>query len=56
MNSGVCFLLRATDDERRPFRSMGFASVIIVSGLFALGLPLVLLVEAREAALRAEDS
>ena len=25
------------------FRSMGFVSVIIVSGLFALGLPLVLL-------------
>ncbi len=26
-----------------PFRSMGFVSVIIVSALFALGLPLVLL-------------
>ena len=43
MNSGVGFLLRATDVERQPFRSMGFVSVIIVSGLFALGLPLVLL-------------
>ena len=34
------------DSTRRigqPFRSMGFVSVIIVSTLFALGLPLVLL-------------
>ena len=29
--------------ERQPFRSMGFVSIIIVSVLFALGLPLVLL-------------
>ncbi len=43
MNSGVGFLLRATDVERQPFRSMGFVSVIIVSVLFALGPPLVLL-------------
>ena len=43
MNSGVGFLLRATDVERQPFRSMGFVSVIIVSVLFAMGLPLVLL-------------
>ena len=28
---------------RQPFRSMGFVSVIIVSGLFVLGVPLVLL-------------
>jgi len=34
---------RVTDVERQPFRSMGFGSVIIVSALFALGLPLVLL-------------
>ena len=34
---------RFTDVERQPFRSTGFVSVIIVSGLFALGLPLVLL-------------
>ena len=32
-----------THVERQPFRSMGFVSVIIVSALFALGLPLVLL-------------
>ena len=32
-----------TDVERQPYRSMGFVSVNIVSGLFALGLPLVLL-------------
>ena len=42
MNNGVGFLLRVTDVERQPFRSMGFVSVIIVSGLFAVGLPLVL--------------
>ena len=29
--------------EHQPFRSMGFVSVIIVSALFALGLPLVVL-------------
>ena len=29
--------------EKQPFRSMGFVSVIIVSALFALGLPMVLL-------------
>ncbi len=40
---GVGFLLRVTDVEKQPFRSMGFVSVIIVSGLFAQGLPLVLL-------------
>ena len=43
MNSVVGFLLRVTDVERQPFRSMGFVSVIIVSGLFALGLVVVLL-------------
>ena len=43
MNNGVGFLLRATDVEKQPFRSMGFVSVIIVSVLFALGLPLVVL-------------
>ena len=43
MNSGVGFLLRVTDVERQPFRSMGFVCVIIVSVLFALGLPVVLL-------------
>ena len=32
-----------TDVERQPFRSIGFVSVIIVSGLFVLGVPLVLL-------------
>jgi hypothetical protein len=42
MNSGVGVLLRVTDVERQPFRSLGFVGVIIVSGLFALGLPLVL--------------
>ena len=41
-STDVGFLLRVTDVERQSFRSMGFVSVIIVSGLFALGLPLVL--------------
>ncbi len=40
---GALLLLRVTDVERQPFRSMGFVSVVIVSVLFALGLPLVLL-------------
>jgi len=31
MNNGVGFLLRVTDVERQPFRSMRFVSVIIVS-------------------------
>ena len=31
------------DGGRQPFRSMGFVSIIIVSVLFTLGLPLVLL-------------
>jgi hypothetical protein len=43
MKNGVGFLLRVTDVEKQPFRSMGFVSVIIVSGLFLLGLPWVLL-------------
>ena len=43
MSGGVGFLLRVADVERQPFRSMGFVSVIIASGLFALGLPLALL-------------
>lgn len=43
MNSGVGFLLRVTDVENQPFRSIGFVSVLIVSGLFLLGLPFVLL-------------
>jgi len=32
-------LLRVTNIKRQPFRSMGFVSMIIVSVLFALGLP-----------------
>ena len=40
---GVGFLLRVTDVENQPFRSIGFVSVLIVSGLFLVGLPFVLL-------------
>ena len=36
-------LLRVTDVERQPFRSMGFVSVIIACVPFAPGLRLVLL-------------
>lgn len=43
MNDGLGFLLGVTDVENQPFRSMGFVSVLIVSGLFLLGLPFVLL-------------
>jgi hypothetical protein len=42
MNNGVGFLLRVTDVEKQPFRSMGFVSVIIVSGLFFLALTMML--------------
>jgi hypothetical protein len=43
MNSGLGFLLKVTDVEEQPFRSMGFTSVVLVSLLFLFGLPLVLL-------------
>ena len=43
MSGGIGFLLRVTDVERQPLRSLEFVSVIIVSGIFALGLPMVLL-------------
>ena len=36
-------VLRVTDVERQPFRSVGFVSVIVVSGLFPLGLVVVML-------------
>jgi hypothetical protein len=42
MSAGVGSLLRLTDLERQPFRSLGFVSVIIASTLFAAGLPAVL--------------
>ena len=40
---GVAVRHHAIPPQSEPFRSMGFVSVIIVSALFALGLPLVLL-------------
>ncbi|MFG1691130.1 hypothetical protein ACGF5M_03050 [Gemmatimonadota bacterium] len=43
MGGGVGFLLRVTDVEKQPFRSMGFTSVVLVSLLFLVGLPFVLL-------------
>ena len=43
MSDGVGFLIRMTDLERQPFRSIGFATVVITTALFFAGLPLVLL-------------
>jgi class 3 adenylate cyclase len=43
MNRGVGFLLRATDVEYQPFRAMGFVSISVLSAVFAVGLPLLLL-------------
>jgi hypothetical protein len=43
LGGGVGFLLKITDVEKQPFRSMGFTSVVIVSLLFLVGLPFVLL-------------
>ena len=40
---GVGFLLKLTDVENHPFRSMGFTSVVLVSLMFLAGLPFVLL-------------
>jgi hypothetical protein len=43
VGGGVGFLLRVTDVEHQPFRSLGFVGVIITSVVFALGLPFALL-------------
>lgn len=43
LNSGVGVLLKAADFEVQPFRSLGFVSVLLVSGIFLLGLPFVLM-------------
>jgi len=40
---GVGFLLRMADVDQHPFRSVGFTGVLLVSGLFLVGLPFVLL-------------
>lgn len=42
MNSGLGHVLKATDVETQPFRSLGFVSVLLVSILFLLGLPFVI--------------
>ena len=42
MSGGVGFLLKVTDVEHHPFRSMGFTSVALVSFLFLVALPFVL--------------
>jgi len=44
IGKGAGFLLKASDVERQPFRSMGFTSVVIVSALFLVILPFLLLV------------
>lgn len=43
MSGGLGLLLKVTDVEQQPFRSMGFTSVVLVSLLFLVGLPFVLL-------------
>ncbi|MCG8433561.1 MAG: hypothetical protein MJA83_05985, partial [Gammaproteobacteria bacterium] len=43
LNSGVGILLRVTDVEEQPFRSLGFVSVVLVSSFFLLGLPFAVL-------------
>jgi hypothetical protein len=43
MSGGVGLLVKVTDVEKHPFRSMGLTSVVIVSLLFLAGLPFVLL-------------
>jgi hypothetical protein len=43
IGSGAGFLLRLTDIEDQPFRSMGFTAVVLVSVGFLIGLPFVLL-------------
>ena len=42
MNAGVGVLLGVTDLEKQPLRSLGFVCVLVVSGLFLVGLPFVL--------------
>lgn len=44
IGGGVGFLLQVTDVEHRPFRSIGFVGVVILSLLFLAGLPFVVLV------------
>ena len=43
LGTGRATLHKPAPSSAQLFRSMGFVSVIIVSALFALGLPLVLL-------------
>ena len=40
---GIGFLLNFANVREQPFHSLGFTSVLIVTCLFVLGLPLVLL-------------
>ena len=41
VGGGVGLLLRVTDLERHPFRSVGFVTIILVSVVFLVALPLV---------------
>ena len=40
VNDGVGFLLTLTDVEQKPLKSIGFASIIVTTLLFLIGLPL----------------
>jgi hypothetical protein len=43
LNDGVGFLLNVTDMEQQPLRALGFVSILLVSGIFLVFLPAVLL-------------
>ncbi|MFC1791310.1 adenylate/guanylate cyclase domain-containing protein, partial [Gemmatimonadota bacterium] len=43
VGGGISFLLRVTDVERYPIRSMGYVSVMVITAVFILGLPLFVL-------------
>ncbi len=41
VGTGVSWLLRATDVERQPFRSMGYTTIVFVTAIMLLALPLL---------------
>lgn len=43
LNAGVGFLLNVADVQKNPLRALGFVSILLVSGLFSLFLPAVIL-------------
>lgn len=43
LNTGIGFLLLVTDAENQPLRSLGFTSILVISTLFFVGLPSVII-------------